>query len=569
MILRFAVFIVIATLALISISSSVGAVDQLGDSDIQNNIISKEGMVENSLEGINQSKETDAVLEITVPESDCRLIFKRLPRNNNITPVVNIDESISEPAYQIASVFFAETELTLEQLRCLLTDDGWTSYKSLIKNRMGSKDDPKFGGYIRAVDAVTQDSTEDQQCPVVLANFETIRAVCQRLETIVKDSPEVCSYNNKFAEVTFRLPSTKEWQYAARFTTDIDEARNRKFFPNWIDFQKEENVRLRGQWVDVCQMFGVPVINSPTAEDICGVADTVFQKGRRKEGYNLLGNAICVAMGTPVHITKRDAQCILPVKSMPANLWGFFGLFGNASEWTLEGADGLAVDKNWQALTTDSPEIADSKLVRIMGGQFLNTYPKFEAWKLWSIANGLGPIANNIFTSGKSDGEAFERFVDLKAGVRLCIENKLRKNWFVDYRRNFLQKKLFEENNEIFRAAFRDLCTTVDQLALNEVIDSYEELSKQESLDQIDAVCDITAVLIKAFKKLRSTTEEGRGLLEEEKLEEQDEALAGIDLSMFSGEPGASSVKIEENKSETKEESEVDFFELLQEVNSA
>ena len=128
---------------------------------------------------------------------------------------------------------------------------------------------------------------------------------------------------------------------------------------------------------------------------------------------------------------------------MPANLWGFYGLFGNASEWTLEGADGLSVEENWQALTTDSPEITDSKLVRIMGGQFLNTYPKFEAWKSWSIANGLGPIANKIFTSEKTDGESFERFVDLKAGLRLCVENKLRKDWFVDYRRKFLQKKTF------------------------------------------------------------------------------------------------------------------------------
>ena len=516
------------------------------------------------------------LITINVSGNGSTLVFKRLPQNDDIAEIVAAgvsDESSERLKYELPSVFLSETELTIEQLRSLLSPKSFEGFKSSINSYMGGPDDPKFGPYVKAVNASNEDASIEQQCPVILVGLGTIAEACSRLNNILKESSDGDSLTEKITEATFRVPATKEWQYAARFTSDLDVAETRQIFPNWADLNESEDVGLRGQWADICDANSIPFTSSPTVKEVCEAADTVFAKGKNKDGYDLLGDILSECMETNVHITHNDSQCILPVINTGRNAWGLLGLFGNASEWTLRGETISDVDESWMKISSGEidKETAAQEMFNIMGGQFLNTYAKSQAWKLWSIADGNGPIQTDVFQAESKNSDQHDMFVDLKAGVRLCVHNKLSKNWFVTYRRQVLSRESIEELNSDFTKCFVEICTTGEQTTLAHVLEDYNSLKmKTEACDELDVVCQVTRAMVDANKQLLSTTSAGKTALKEQEVTDSINELAGLDLGILAGDRKKPDPESKDSAQSGMKSTptRINFFSILEEVNT-
>jgi len=523
--------------------------------------------------------EVDDSMSIDLGGEGGVLVFRRLPKSDDISKIVAAGmpiDSSDQPAYAVPSVYLGETELTIQHLHSLLGPESWGNFKSRIKSYMGGPDDPKFGPYVRGVDTIGEDGVKEHQCPAILVGLGTVVEVCKRLENISNEAVgqgSGGSLTDQITEVTFRLPATKEWQYAARFTTDLDVAEERQIFPNWLDLNQSEDIGLRGQWADLCEAHGIPFKSSPTVRDVCEAADTVFAKGKNKAGYELLGEILKECMETSVHITRSDSQCILPVTDVGVNAWGLFGLFGNASEWTLNGESIADVDDFWGRISSGEnvEEIGSHEMFAIMGGQFLNTFARSGAWKLWSIADGDGPLQTDVFQAESESSSAHDAFVDLKAGVRLCAHKKLSEDWFGVYRGKVLETGSVEAINDEFRKSFSEICATDEQVALSGVLEGYNTLkSKEKVFDSLDVVRQVTAALVDASEQLRSLTAAGKAALNEQGEAETINALAGLDLGILGDlkskpDPGR---KGPEQAGGKPVPTPVEFFEILKAVNS-
>ena len=183
----------------------------------------------------------------------------------------------------------------------------------------------------------------------------------------------------------------------------------------------------------------------------------------------------------------------------------------------------------------------------------------------------------DVFQAESNDSDKHDVFVDLKAGVRLCIHNKLKKEWFVDYRRQFLLQDSLEVINKEFAESFAELCTAEDQSALIDVLNNYLVLrSKEGSFDNLDTVCQVTQALVDANKKLMSTTAAGRSGLKEQQVNTASGLMASLDLGSFSSSKKSPDDNPKDSTKTTQPKSSlgssaaaVNFFEIMIQVNSS
>lgn len=446
--------------------------------------------------------EADA-LSVRLADGKHTITFRRLPKIADATPLASVkgtgaaEDAESRP-YELPSVYLAEQELSLFELRALVSDKTWAAYVARVLAYTGTDDDLKFGSYRNAV----RDGSD--KFPAILVDLEMILEACNTLDKLATDRPETLSLHSDLAAVGFRIPSRIEWQYAARGTQDAGEAQAREIFPKWPQF----DTKLEGQWLDLCQKSGIDPDRRPTPTEVCEMADSLLTNKQSKEGYEFLGEVLKQALGFEVNIFRTADQAILQVDPEAVAPWGFRRLLGNASEWTMDGRSLQDVESLWKSLKrADLATLSkDTRtLGMIMGGQFLNTVPQPRSWTKFSIADGQskeGAAFSVQDACGRApNGDVLEDFVSLKAGVRLCVRRSVSPQWFVPYRRAFRQGQDVDKLNEAYRETFRDLCIASEFDTLARVLDAYQMAPQvAEASDDAARVAVFTDSMIAAAR---------------------------------------------------------------------
>ncbi|NDC36838.1 MAG: hypothetical protein EBZ48_02165 [Proteobacteria bacterium] len=414
-------------------------------------------------------------LVVTLPGTQHSITFRRLPKIADAIPVASLGPADAlpgdvAPAYEVPSVYLAEKELTLYELRALVSEKTWSDYKKRILEFTGTDDDPKFGGYRKAVREASD------KFPAILVDLATILEACGTLDKLAEETPAALSLESDVATVSFRLPSRVEWQYAARGTQDAAEAKTRGRFPEWPQFDTGE----KGRWSELCNKAGKDPSRFPTPEAICEVADSLLTEKKSKDGYEFLGEVLKKALKFEVNVFRTSEQRILPVQSVSESEWGFHRLLGNASEWTVDGKSLEDVEALWNSLKqADANALSkDTRAIGvIMGGQFLNTVPQPGCWMKFSIADGHTKEGNAFSVQDAygrtANGEDLDDFVGLKAGVRLCVRRSISPRWFISFRRTACKGHDLEKATQECRESFRDLCVVSEFEKLAKVLDAY------------------------------------------------------------------------------------------------
>ncbi len=456
------------------------------------------------------AQESDT-LSLQLPGGKHVITFRRLPKIANATPLASVNtgtassEKDEEPQpYELPSVYLAEKELSLFELRALVSEKTWDAYAARVLEYTGTDEDPKFGGYRKAVRAGSE------KYPAILVDLGAILEACIKLDTLATEQPEALSLRSDLSTVGFRMPSQIEWQYAARGTKNVAEAKAREVFPKWPQFDKG----LNGRWQDLCEKTKTRFNPGPTPAEICKVADSMLANNKDKEGYDFLGEVLKKALSFEVNIFRTPDQNILPVDSGAVDAWGFQRLLGNASEWTIDRKSLEDVESLWNSLK-QADAAALSKDTRalgfIMGGQFLNTVPQRQSWMNFSIAGGQSkggaPFSVQDACRRTPDGKVPDEFINLKAGVRLCVRRSVSPQWFVPYRRAVRKGQDLAKTNQDYRKSFRDLCIATEFDKLAKVLKAYELTPEvAEASDDEARVTSFTDSMIAAARALDKNT---------------------------------------------------------------
>ncbi|RLS31409.1 MAG: hypothetical protein DWH80_08110 [Planctomycetota bacterium] len=452
------------------------------------------------------AQESDT-LSVQLPGGQHVITFRRLPKIANATPLasVNADTASSEKGedsqpYELPSVYLAEKELSLLELRTLVSEKTWDAYAARVLACTGTDEDPKFGGYRKAV------REGSEKYPAILVDLGALLEACIKLDTLATEQPEALSLRSDLSTVGFRMPSRIEWQYAARGTQDVAEAKAREVFPKWPQFDKG----LMGRWQDLCEKTKTRFDpgRGPTPAEICEAADSMLANNKDKEGYDFLGEVLKKALSFEVNIFRTADQNILPVDSGAVDSGGFRRLLGNASEWTIDRKSLEEVESLWNSLK-QADAAALSKDTRalgfIMGGQFLNTVPQRQSWMNFSIAGGQSKGGAPFSVQDATpDGEVLK---ELKAGVRLCVRRSVSPQWFVPYRRAVRKGQDLAKMNQDFSKSFLDLCIATEFDKLAKVLKAYELRPEvAEASDDEAHVTSFTDSMIAAARAFDKST---------------------------------------------------------------
>lgn len=460
-------------------------------------------------------------LVVTLPGTQHPITFRRLPKIADATPLASVGSADvprgeSATQYELPAVYLAEKELTLYELKALVSEKTWSDYRERLLSFTGTDDDPKFGSYRKAV------REGSDRFPAILVDLATILEACATLDKLAVETPGALSLGSEVATVGFRIPSRVEWQYAARGTQDAAEAKARSRFPKWPQFDTRDKAR----WGELCGKAGADQNRLPSPEAICEVADSLLTEKQSKEGYEFLGEIFKKALGFEVNVFLQSEQNILPVESGSRSEWGFHRLLGNASEWTIDGKSIDDVESLWSSLKqADSKALAkDSRAIGvIMGGQFLSTYAQPSSWMKFSIADGHSKDGQAFSVKDAygrtSSGEVLDDFVGLKAGVRLCVRRTISPRWFIAFRRTACKGLDIEIAVQDCRESFRDLCVASEYEKLAQVLDAYArvpvaaEISDDETRLSSFTTGMIAAALV--FSDRPADTESGESAADE------------------------------------------------------
>ena len=459
-------------------------------------------------------------LSVTIPDENenHKIVFHRLPKSDDVLPVVELSEDLPEEAetsssntssgvdetttrqYEVPAIFLAEKELSLFEVKALVSEKTWEAYKDTVLSYTGTDDDKKMGPYRQAV----RDASKD--FPAIIMTFDVIREICQTLNGLVKDDPEVMSSSTVLSRHSFRIPTKTEWQYAARATVNPEQALERRIFSKW----SELGTRTSGKWIDICEKLKLnPKENKPTPDKVVEVADLLLERNRSKDGYRLLGQLLIDCLGFEINIAGGGpAQSIEKTSSPQANEWGFMRLLGNASEWTIDAEDINQAQQIWDKISAASPESLStdtSSFGNVMGGQFLNTIPVQGYWRRFSIDGGQtkdgNPFTVQDFFGHDAEGAVAEVAIDLKAGCRLCLRLQPTPDWFVNYRRKYLQGEELPAIINEYESFFNDVCLASEYTKNKILLGQYLKFKKlRASLDSELSVIEMTSIMLKALE---------------------------------------------------------------------
>jgi hypothetical protein len=508
--------------------------------------------------GIEQSSNDLSILDVAFNKSTSSgsMKFVRLPRLPDIREItVPSDTNTNTPAFPTGATYLAQYELSLGQLKQLISPGTWESYSQRASKLIGPISDPKYRVYHDAI----QNASSDYPAFAV-----GVRELVEITQTLNKTATfEASDIDSRIETLFFRIPSRLEWQFAARATLSSEEMESKLHFWNWLT--DSEYQKFMGKIIDLAKKLNreIPEKLMSQADFLSLIEQAEMRDDTRREALELLGEILKVSLGLEVNISQPNQAGLREIMSAKPNSWGFYHIIGNVSEWCLMDKNPDQLRDHWQRLleTQDLSLEAEKEFGLVMGGNFLHVAQIIGKWRNYSIAAGAidsttkSIVAYRVEQSLDSPNVAID---DEMAGVRLLAERRLAPNWFAALRSD-LYLVPSNDSSEKIAAFYSDKINEIaegNELERSLAFVSYYSrlsMTKDSPADfEWSSLCDPASRFRARAKEKEST---GDALA-------QMRAILG---EAPSGGSGTASNDSDENKP-LKTQSEADFFSIFAQV---
>ena len=503
-------------------------------------------------------------LVVTLADVGHTIVFRRLPKNDDILPLVTKAPK-KGATYEAPSLYLAEKEASLFDVKALVSDTTWTNYQKLVLRFYPSSDDVEVTRYRKAI------TDGSKEYPAILVDLPIMIEMCQTLNKQIAIQAD--NWTPALENTFFRIPTRSEWQYAARSITDPAKLASKELFPEWAEF----DVVMKGKLQDILERLKRSPKQSVLPRELVAIGDELFNKGgsTRTDGYKLLGKALKRSLQLEVNIAVTSEQQVFPLTSPNPNAWNFHRMIGNVPEWVLE-KDGLSqADEFWVSLSENSKELVENKsdFGSLMGGSFVQLGARFEFWKNYSVAHGSldedQPWKVNDLISVDTNGDVTDNFVSLKGGIRLLVRRQLSPTWFVMFRREMMLDAEVKDVDKKYLALFQEICTVEEAEPKQKTVGLYERFRNDNDQFVEPEWWKVTGPMLRDVVASFETTEKGDGELLSDS--EVDSFLDGIDLSELSLGPRSNKdnpAKKDDPAAEKKDPPpKIDFFRVIVELD--
>lgn len=342
------------------------------------------------------------------------------------------------PQLQIRHFYISETEITIGQLRKVLTDSALTPMKESAKLMTAR---PELINVI--------ENGEDQ--PACLVPLEVAVDFCLKLQELF-DKDRLTVSPQTIESRLFRLPSHIEWQYAARGVHRAEDIPTRPHFARWVEFSDltpASQQKCQELWENLGKSGRFP------GDQHSFIAISGVTGGEQQEKLkDILSEAFTKGMGAAKRASSGIGE-LQPVRSTLPNNWSISDLHDGVTEWAIFSGSQQRAVQLWERFRSARQKRnsldADAEFF-LCGGSFVDSYFGTNALKRFTIWGGptlSGDHADPITASA-------ELVFDKAPGFRLLMERTVADDWLFVIRENVFQSGKFKPNAVDFVAASQE-----------------------------------------------------------------------------------------------------------------
>ncbi|WP_437193370.1 formylglycine-generating enzyme family protein [Planctomicrobium sp. SH527] len=336
-------------------------------------------------------------------------------------PVQASAASELSPELRIQHYYISETEITIGQLKKVLTDSGLASVKESAR-RMTAL--PELANAI--------ESGENQ--PACLVSLDVAVDFCLKLQDQY-DADRLASAENTIESRLFRLPSHLEWQYAARAVEKADNILSRPHFTRWIDVSDltpASQQKCQELWESLGRAGKFPGDQNAFL-DISGVTGGEQQEKLK----DVLSECFAKGLGAAKRTSSGIGE-LKPVGSTLPNEWNISDLHDGVTEWTIYSSNQQRAVQLWNRFTTArraGTGLETQAELFLCGGSFMDSYFGTNALKRFTIWGGPTLTGDHAEPVAASNDLVFDK----APGIRVLMERTLVDDWLFVVRQNVFQ----------------------------------------------------------------------------------------------------------------------------------
>jgi hypothetical protein len=277
--------------------------------------------------------------------------------------------------------------------------------------------------------------------PVCKVTLQETVEFCAQLDLLYQQSGK-----GALITQTFAIPTTNQWQYAARAVTTLEEAIKQRHFPG-LEFPEDE-VFLE-KCVELWDKLNQTGPFEPDQEHFGQMMSAAHgaESGQTKMlAVELFGQLMAASYKTVVIIDENaEGAPSVPyfkVRSSKPNAWGIYEMLFNISEWTIkpEGSP-LAGEFDVAVYEEASYYVSGGNVMRSLIGKEPLSWFFFSIWggQPWELGELEATMPES--DAGRRDltyEEACDQnsneFNDFFAGFRVVMKHRMQDGWFLALR---------------------------------------------------------------------------------------------------------------------------------------